>query len=451
MDRRLKNFMVYSQIRLWGLIGLFLLLSCWYLNLPGLNFDECIGAAPAVAFLEGSGIEPMQINPSIIQVFGRPLPLMVMTYIGPVKTILHILTYSVFGISAGTTRLLPVLCVLGALFVLMTVVNQQTGVGDRTLALLAVHPAVTIYLTRDVAPAAFAVLALSVVLWGFFKYRDTGKFKFFILSALFSGFGVSHKVDFIWVVFSLTLAAFLIYRIRLSISQMWRLTGVFLLGAAPIVAFNLATWGLTGQQFYSFSLLAVPEAVLARFKQFFELLSADWLSSYFTGTPTNRFFQFFCYILILFGSIFVRPKTDFQKFIGLTILTYIFLCSLTQFALHIHHLLVVIPLGLIYLSLHFSKTVVTALFLAFLVSSVWLNYNLKQTGGTGIWSSSIYQIADDLKQYKGVNLYSYQYTGSLIVLSKGKLQGRRVYQGEKFDSTFINLYENAHSKLQDFP
>lgn len=451
MDRRLKNFTVYSQVRVWVLIGLFLLLSCWYLNLPGLNFDECLGAAPAVVFLEGSGIEPMQINPSIIQVFGRHLPLMIMTYIGPVKAILHILAYSVFGISVVTTRLVPVLCVLVSLFVLTIVVNQQAGVGDRTLALLAVHPAVTIYLTRDVAPAAFAVLVLSAVLWGFFKYKDTGKFKFLILSALFSGFGVSHKVDFIWVVFSLTLAALLIYRIRLSIGQMAQLTGVFLLGSAPIVAFNLVTWGLTGQQFHSFSLLVVPEAVLTRFRQFFELLGTDWMSFYFTGTPTNRFFQIFCCILVLFGSVFVRPETDFQKFIGLTILTCIFLCSLTQFALHIHHLLVVIPLGLIYLSLHFSKTVVTALFLVFLTSSVWINYNLKQTGGAGIWSNSIYQIADDLKQYKGVNLYSHQYTGSLIVLSKGKLQGRRVYQGEEPDSTFINLYENAHPKLQDFP
>jgi hypothetical protein len=442
--------MVYSQVRLWVLIGLFLLLSCLYLNLPGLNFDECLGAAPAVAFLEGSGIEPMQINPSIIQVFGRPLPLMVMTYIGPVKTILHILAYSVLGISVVATRLVPVLCVLGFLFVLTTVVDQQTGVGDRTLALLAVHPAVTIYLTRDVAPAAFAVLALSVVLWGFFKYKDTKKFKFLVLSALFSGFGVSHKADFVWVALSLMLA-FLIYRVRLSIGQMMQLTGVFLLGAAPIVAFNLVTWGLTGQQLHSFILSDMPEAVLTRFKQFFDLLSTDWMSSYFTGTPTNRFFQLFCYTLVLFGSIFVRPKTDFQKFIGLTILTYIFLCSLTQFALHIHHLLVVIPLGLTYLSLHFSKMVITVLFLAFLTSSVWINYNLKQTGGSGIWSSSIYLIADDLKHHKGVNLCSHRYTGSLIVLSKGKLQGRRVYRGEEPDSTFINLYENAHSKLQDFP
>lgn len=222
--KRIKEIILVGPI-----IALFLTLSCWYLNLPGLNFDECLGAAPAVKFLYGSNCEPMQIDPSVIHIFGRPLPVMIMPYISGLKTLLHIPFYATFGVSTVSTRLMPVTLVALSIWIFYLTVKRAKDARTATLSslLFAVHPVTVFYMTRDITPVAIAVLCLSIIFYGLYRWKDDRKNVHLTIIAFFSGLGVSHKVDFIWMLLSLLPAFLMVYQIKPKLKEILLFLAVF--------------------------------------------------------------------------------------------------------------------------------------------------------------------------------------------------------------------------------
>ncbi len=83
--------------------GVYLFFSLTFLELPGLQYDEVNFANAALGRVEDSFIAWSY------EAFGNRLPLMVMNYIGAVKSALYAPIFHFWGVSANTARLPVVL------------------------------------------------------------------------------------------------------------------------------------------------------------------------------------------------------------------------------------------------------------------------------------------------------------------------------------------------------
>jgi len=447
---------------------LFIVLSGWNISLPGLQYDECLAAAPAVNFVTGNThTEPMQITPSVVHIFGRPLPVMVMTYIGPVKTLLHIPIFFIGGISPLTVRLLPIIVV--ALSILLTFSITQslfdTWSARATVLLIAVDPSFVYYLTRDVGPSALQVLFKLLSLLLFIQWWKTNRSLYFVMAALPLGLGVSHKVDFIWVIGGLTVALVPILGRQLLQRMNWSLVlgGViaFAVGAAPIVAFNIASGGVTFLPFVtklsaeaSAGGVSVGAHTAERFDQLIGLLNGEQLTLLFSGSallvkpisqliPVSLGLSALSFILLSFQrgrTISIRPL------VGLWLYSII-VFGATLFSpttLSTHHLLTLYPMLHMIIAasvgifregsplmrrLWIGRIFVASLFFASLAATLEIGSSLRATGGTGYWSNAIYDLNHYLlRRQSSVVAMEWGFTNNLIVLSKGELKIQRPYR-----------------------
>jgi hypothetical protein len=424
------------------ILGIFLCLSCWYLELPGLNFDECLGAAPAVKFLYGSNTEPMQIDPSVIHIFGRPLPVMIMPYISGLKTLLHIPFYAIFGVSTVSTRLMPVTFVVISIWFFYLVVKKAKDARTATLSslLFAVHPVTVFYMTRDITPVAISVLCLSVIFYSLHRWKDDRQNVYLTIIAFFSGLGVSHKADFIWMLLSLIPSFLMVYQIKPKLKEILLFAAGFAVGALPMIVFNFATGFMTfkiaGEKFVFWNM---PSAFMLRIIQLGQLYGGGFVGNYFTGVfPLISITAAIIMVYLLFHA---DIDSKLSQVLVYTIGIFVLLSSFTQFSLQIHHLLVLVPLICVLMADTKQKSAAILLAVVFMLTSVSIDYDLKETKGVGVWSSTINELNHDLLEGgKIVNLRTHAFTGSLIALSKGKLKMRRVYAGEEPDSSELNLY-----------
>lgn len=302
-----------------------------HLGLPGLQYDEALGAAPAMRFLAGGGpAEPMQIGPSVIHPFGRPLPVMLMAYIGPIKPLAQLPWLAGTTPSPGTpavmtrealvertrrVRWMALGAVLANLALTAWLVRRLWGPVESFLAvvLLLLDPSWIFYLTRDAGPAVLAILLkLATLVLGLTWWRRGG-LGWLGGAAFAAGLGISHKVDFLWWLVSLGIVLVLLAGrprrlARWSPSaedpppstalraggRQWTVGALgLLLGSAPVVTFNLATGGATfaplverlGQSGPG-SVAALPASLLRRLGQIPELLSGEAVGRLFFYDPS---------------------------------------------------------------------------------------------------------------------------------------------------------------------
>ena len=151
----------YDVVVLVITLSLYSAMTFWDIRLPGPHYDETFPAAAAVNFYENrSETVPMMIDPSVVTLFGRPLPLMLMTYIGSVQTFLYIPVFMVLGDDVAVVRGTSI--VLGCLFLFITYLFFRNAfdrtIATATLVLLCADPGFVFYTTRDFGPSAVALL-----------------------------------------------------------------------------------------------------------------------------------------------------------------------------------------------------------------------------------------------------------------------------------------------------
>jgi 4-amino-4-deoxy-L-arabinose transferase-like glycosyltransferase len=109
-------------------LGLYLFFSLTYLTLPGLQYDETNFANAAMGKRDALFCfwEP--------KIFAKKLPLMIMPYIGAVKSALYAPIFKVFGESATTVRLPVVLIGLCTLLISYALFRRMF---DRKIAVIS--------------------------------------------------------------------------------------------------------------------------------------------------------------------------------------------------------------------------------------------------------------------------------------------------------------------------
>jgi 4-amino-4-deoxy-L-arabinose transferase-like glycosyltransferase len=477
----------------------FLLAAGWNLSLPGLQYDECLAAAPAVNFVRGvENAEPMEIRPSVIRPFGHPLPLMVMPYIGPVKTLLHAPIFAVLGISTVTVRLLPLFSGVASLLLTWWICRRlwDWTVAALTVVLLALDPSWVYYLTRDVGPAALAVLfKLSAVAMGIRWWRS-GRSWDLAATGFFLGLGVSHKVDFLWVVAGLAVPLALLAprglteRLRgRAVAAGLLATGAFLLGAAPVVAFNLVTGGETFRPLLERLLVTDRGGFLRelgrhlgiRLEQVGGLLNGDLVHRLFFAAPgpdgaLARVVPALVAVSVLWlVAAFLIDRAKYRSGLrggeeddralprpaprlGVAVVLYLavilVVSCFSPTALGPHHLLTLYPgfqvavavaavdLGRRFGALRRSRRRAEASAVGILAVVVTvtvgivnlravasIDHRLRQTGGVGSWSDAIGRLAEELRaRGEEVVVLDWGFTDNLIVLTEGELAMEPAYR-----------------------
>jgi hypothetical protein len=184
------------------------------LSAPGLYYDEAIFAGLAKDFLTGNSHGHHMTGTVVVDLWGRPFPVFVQSYLGAVKCWLLMPGFAVFGPSVPVLRLTTFGWGLIGLLLFMLWTRRLLGLPAALLAgpLLGLDPAYFFVTVHDWGSAAlsflcrFAGFGLLLLWWQRRKWHQL------FLATLFFGLGFFNKVDFIVILFGCGLALLLTYR-----------------------------------------------------------------------------------------------------------------------------------------------------------------------------------------------------------------------------------------------
>ncbi len=235
----MRRRLTLESVALSAALVLFLVLSLYQIDLPGLYYDEAADAVPAMQMLQGQPVE--LFRGSGFWLGDRAFPLMVMDYVGSVNSYLLVPFFALFGVSAASMRLMTVLA--SAVGLVLTYFLARSLFGRKAAALaallLAVHPSFIfwsrqgIYVTSIMLPLALGGLLFLR------RWQVSSRAVYLIAGLLLLGLGMSAKLLFIWVVVASLVLYLVLSRKPLAIPQ--GLAGAVALGigAAMPLVFNL--------------------------------------------------------------------------------------------------------------------------------------------------------------------------------------------------------------------
>ncbi len=238
---------------------LFLAISLYHLDLPGLYTDEAYDVIPAMQMVLGHHVE---LQGNVLDLDGLRLPLMSSSaYQGVTYTYLALPFFALGGINIFSLRLMTVL--VGALGVVLAYFLGRSWfgreVGCLTAMLLALSPAwifwsrLGVYVVSVVAPIAMGAL-LAFTYW--LRARPSQNFRRLYLGLFLLGLGLTTKLLFLWFISAVVLTAIPLYYHRfvkggalwampLKTKMRAALFGLlsFCLGALPFILYNILTRG----------------------------------------------------------------------------------------------------------------------------------------------------------------------------------------------------------------
>lgn len=440
------------------------LLACYDLKEPGANYDEMLYAAPAVNFVTGIvNTEPMQINPSVVHLWGRPFPLMVMTYIGSAKVIWHILFFAVFGISIEVARFASVLMGVGVLMFTYRFLEKflNRDFANAVIVMMAALPEWVFYSSRDMTVVMMMLCKMAALYWGW-RFKQSGQTMYLSMAAVALGIGLYDKASFLWFLIALVCGIALWGRTELkSIPRraVWTAIGWFLASASVFFLFNLIRMGEAFQPFITrFSQtdggvnnFDVTTNFIFRVRQLITLFNGEGLLELFTG----RFFtdaaipvvlKWLLITCLIVGVLMIVFKKNMPHRQRLLFILFLFIGTFLQtifspYALTLHHVaiawpfhLVLIAAALMFLNEVFKKRILLGIAVGVIsISGIAANAEiyreLGKKGADGNWSESIYDLNDYLLQKRQpVVLLTWGFTNNLLVLSKGQLTCIRFYR-----------------------
>lgn len=212
-DRRLAN-VVPPTAPWWSVLAFILaatflvVVGTYDLRLPGLQYDEAFDAVPILESLQGR--EPGCAR--AVALLGRSWPLMIHPHIGPTSAYVALVSFSLFGVSVESLRCSQL--AIGVLTLLLLVVAARSWFDDRTAALAVLlcgtSPAFIWWSraganwTVPLLPIALAMLLLLVRWW---RRDGAGSL---VAAAFLLGLGITTKILFVWLLPALALAALLV-------------------------------------------------------------------------------------------------------------------------------------------------------------------------------------------------------------------------------------------------
>jgi 4-amino-4-deoxy-L-arabinose transferase-like glycosyltransferase len=231
------NWLGFIAAREHSLIGVaialaavaFVVVNCIGLSDPGLQYDELL-------FVNGAlGANHAYHGFIYSEVLG--IPTMLMPYIGALKAWLYAPIFSIFGVSVDTVRIPAILMAGTALTIAAVVVARIFGRWPALVlaALLASDPVYGAVSRADWGPIVISALLRCTALLFYFQFVRRGSARYLWLLVLALSLGLFNKLDYVWFIVALSIAAPAVHGRRLlEIAR-----AGWVAATAPIVTFAL--------------------------------------------------------------------------------------------------------------------------------------------------------------------------------------------------------------------
>ncbi len=319
------------------LLALFLAVSLYQLNLPGLHYDEAFEVVPAVQMLKHQPVHAFRN--STISLFGQPFPLTTQDYIGALNTygsipfllwggitVISLRSYAVF------VGVLTLLLVYG--FTADLARNRRAGLA--AVALLVMNPTFVFWTRQGIFVTAITAGIGVAAAWSWLRWWRSRRYRWAVLGAFLFGLGLYAKLLFLWLIVGLGGAVVLTAGLRAwqSVQPQMRpliersrrgaavrtlalqglgLLAAGLLGMWPLIIYNLQTGGTfksVGQNaatsYYGVDNTAVLSNLATRLGELVALLNGGhfW---YLGDIYTNNFFPVI-FALAFIASVWLALK-----------------------------------------------------------------------------------------------------------------------------------------------
>ena len=430
---------------------------------PGVEYDELLFVNAALGNMDGSFVEYS------VRILGHVVPLMCMSYIGAVKSMLYAPIFGVFGTNVVTIRL-PVI-LIGAIVIVLTYVTTNALFNRKialiTTALTAIDPTVIFQIKADWGPAAIMMLCKLGSLGCLLLFVRTRRLLLLASGALALGIGLYDKADFVWYIIALIGAALMVYRstMRISLRESAVASGFFLLGCGPLLLYNLTRLGATvhGQFSSSMSLLATLEYKRGLFEQTLNGVAAFNYFNNFGALPSvlpfhlmdldHTFGYGFTLAALLASAVLVALRARYWRqaaFVLLIVAILIAEITVTPQATGPHHVIFIYPFQTMLVSyvaiigaaelvarfpqirnLWAGAAVLAILMLALsnlLIDTKYLK-SFNRAGGVGIWSDAIYGLNTFMEKQPSARfaLMDWGFNEQLLALSANSIKRTELF------------------------
>jgi hypothetical protein len=503
MPREENRVSILEHLVVAIILGSFFAISTINIIEPGLYYDEINFGNAALGNIDGSFVAAQ------VQLGHINIPLMLMKYIGAIKSWIFALIFFLFGVSPATIRV-PSMIIGGVALILMYLLVRKLF--DRKLALLsllltATDPSYIFQMRLDWGPVALMMLFKLGSLLFLFKWLESKSMKYLALAALFLGLGLYDKTNFLWYIIALTISLSLLYRQEIFPQLNFKTISIFIiifaLGCFPLIAYNLMTHGATfsdtghlpfgytginskisaliatldGNAVYGFindgATPAVSNYSLETFLPYFLSFAIAYivilcLESAYNKKPMQQksMLFFLCMLSIIYVLIFMTPKASGSYHIMMlypfpqVIISWVAIDILGRNGKSINILTKKFVFGAIIL-----------LILLLTASNLAVDYKYVtslQSGGSGTWSDEIYELVDYAKSKPNNDfiLMDWGFNTQLLSLSGGKIHKEEIFwsfidednnsndQQKEMDSYMLNkknLFVFHSSRYTQFP
>lgn len=423
----------------------------------GLQIDR-IGLQTDEALFAGGIYAPFFAT---AHVGGHEIPLMVMQYVGAAKGWLYGALFAVWAPSAAVIRWPMVLLAAWTLWLFYCVAARVTGGRGALLALtvLATDPIFLLTSRYDWGPVVIQHFCLTAGVYAFVRFGEARRNWWLALGSLLLGVGVWDKAIFVWVLVGLAAgaAAGLAGPLkRLMTIRQWAMAGAaFLLGAWPLVFYNIQNAGITYRGNAGYSLTGLSAKVHALWSvvdgtalygviarpEGERWVSWQWVLAAATAAALpwawkrhGRVIRFTCaYCAAGWGMMAVTEGAGVSA----------------------HHVILLWPIPHLALAAaaeavpwRKAAAVVTGVGALANAAVCWQYYRQEELGGgTVVWTEAIYSLPETLRAMNAERLYvaDWGFYDNSRLLTKGTLELRVVHTGVPEEVLHRMMTEPEHA------
>ncbi|HEV2046233.1 MAG TPA: hypothetical protein VGQ95_06505 [Chthoniobacterales bacterium] len=231
-------------LAVWFLLAIVMMsLAKQNLSVPGLYYDEAVFAGMAKDFVTGQVHGQHMPDTQTVELFGRPFPVFIQTYLGALKSWMLIPAFKLFGSSMLVLRSADLFWELVALLFFMLGTWRWLGLPAALSAgpLLALDPTYFFLGVVDWGAAVPSFLCRCVAFYLALLWWRNRKGRYAFLAGAFAGLGFFNKADFAVFLIGVSIAGICCYSkqlLALFRARPWAaaLCGLgFLLGAEPML------------------------------------------------------------------------------------------------------------------------------------------------------------------------------------------------------------------------
>jgi hypothetical protein len=296
--KRLPGWLIDLPVVVLALV-LFVGLTSLQLELPGVHTDEALEVLPGMELVKGQEVECFK--GACLNIFGLRLPVMIYEYIATVNTYMAIPFFALFGVSVPVLRAMPIAQSAVAMVFLyllaLELYNRRTAI--LAVSLLAVSPSFVFWSRQGVFVTSVTIPISVMGAWSLLRWWKRGRACYLYLGAFLFGLGVSAKLLFAWLLAGVGGAFLLLNADRFvasvrrrsleptGIRLRWRdgaiAVGLFVLGLAPVIIFNIQTMStidyvlanLSGASYYEVDNAKIAENLRERIKQLRSVINGE--------------------------------------------------------------------------------------------------------------------------------------------------------------------------------